>query len=87
MQTNGGELEDQATKDAHGENPNASGPHDGDNGLDGVKHIEGPQTIGQRAVNPNDPLENGFLVDLPYHIEVTRITRISDVKQIWRQGI
>jgi hypothetical protein len=85
---NGGELEDQA-KDAHGENPNASGPHDGNNGLDGVKHMSGNQTIGgpDRAYNPNDPLDTGFIVELPYRIEVNHITRMQEVKTIWRQGI
>ena len=92
----GGELEDDATKMAHGEtdgNPNASGPNDGNNGLDGVKHIEegANQTAGgpgaSRAVNPNDPFDVNFLIELPYHVEITHITKMTDVKSTWRKGI
>lgn len=40
-----------------------------------------------RAINPNDPLDMNFLVELPYEIQVTHISNMSDVKSTWRKGI
>ena len=37
-------------------------------------------------INPKDPLDRRFLVQLPEDVRVERIARVVDVKSIWRQG-
>ena len=40
-----------------------------------------------QIIDPNDPLDRRFLVQLPEDVRVERIARVADVKTIWRQGI
>ena len=61
----------EAAADANGQNPPVENP-------DAVEGEEGPKA---------DPNGLDFNVPLPHDIHVDRMSRISDVKSIWRSGI
>ena len=48
--------------------------------------VDDPQDPNQ-IIDPNDPLDRRFLVQLPEDVRVERIARVVDVKTIWRQDI
>ena len=38
---------------------------------------------GKPFINPADPLEMSFLIELPEHVEIQMIPRLTEIKQIW----
>lgn len=49
--------------------------------------VAGTATEGKQIIDPSDPLEMNFLVELPEHVEITSIPRVTEIKQIWQSGI
>ncbi len=55
--------------------------------MQSADHVEGQPQADLGIINPKDPFETGFLVDLPVNIVIERISMVSDVKTVWRDGI
>ena len=75
------------------ENEDAPQDHLLDDGMDGV-NVDGGNSPDQRvsrldkpggsaSPNKNDIFAEGFRIELPYHIEIMSIPRLSEVKSIW----
>lgn len=62
---------------------------DGGNGAQDAGADTGTMGGGmtRQVIDPADPLEEGFLVELPEHVEITSIPRLTEIKQIWQSGI
>ena len=80
------------------EHTELSAQHDlTDTGMEGVADDNaypgksGPTPIKKKTLssimNKSDPLDMNFLVDLPEHVEIMNIPRLSEIKQIWHQGM
>ena len=68
-----------------------------DNEDDNRDYVPGDTSMGMKAeegkedpqdpnaiIDPKDPLDRRFLVQLPEDVRVERIARVVDVKTIWR---
>tara|TARA_B110000285_G_C14798035_1_gene456120 strand:- start:420 stop:641 length:222 start_codon:yes stop_codon:yes gene_type:complete len=61
---------------------------DGENGAQDAGADTGTMGgMSRTVINPADPLEMNFLVELPEHVEITSIPRLTEIKQIWQGGI
>ena len=51
------------------------------------KAAESETSQGQAIIDPKDPIDKRFLVPLPEDIDPVRISKISEVKTVWKKGI
>jgi hypothetical protein len=49
-----------------------------------TEEVKGGDPHRDDIIDPNDPLDRRFLVQLPEDVRVERIARVVDVKSIWR---
>jgi hypothetical protein len=58
-----------------------------DPSLETAFNAEQPRSSHKSVIDPSDPLETKFLVNLPVDIKIERIHAVTEVKQFWRQGL